>query len=126
MTFWRGTGEVFYHSLSAKGETGLDIWLGRLDEEGEFSELSVLPANVNSPYDDIHPVLDAATGCLYFASNRPGTVGGMDIFRSCRSGEIWSDPESLGPMINSVLDEWAYYPGEGETTSWLVTGREAH
>ena len=126
VTFWRGTGEVFYHSLGAKGETGLDIWLGRLDGEGEFSELSVLPANVNSPYDDIHPVWDAATGCLYFASNRPGTVGGMDIFRSCRSGDTWSDPESLGPMFNSVLDEWAYYPGKGQTTSWLVTGREAH
>ena len=29
-------------------------------------------------------------------------------------------------MFNSVLDEWAYYPGKGQTTSWLVTGREAH
>ena len=126
VTFWRGTGEVFYHSLGAKGETGLDIWLGRLDEEGEFSERSVLPAKVNSPYDEINPVWDAATECLHFASNRPGTVGGMDIYRSCRSGDTWSEPESLGPMFNSVLDEWAYYPGEGPTTSWLVTGREAH
>ena len=126
VTFWRGTGEVLYHSLGAKGARGLDIWLGQLNEEGEFAELTPLPDNVNSPYDEINPVWDEAAGCLYFASNRPGTVGGMDIFRSCQIDGTWEDPESLGPTYNSVLDDWAYYPGEADTGSWLVTGRDAH
>jgi outer membrane protein OmpA-like peptidoglycan-associated protein len=47
----------------------------------------------------------AEDGYLYFASDRPGGIGGLDIWRSKRIGETWSEPENLGPEINSDADD---------------------
>lgn len=125
VTFWRGNREVFYHSLGSKGSTGMDLWVGTLDGDGEFSGSQRLPDWVNSSEDDVNPVWDQATQCLYFASNRPGTVGGMDVWRTCRVNETWERSESLGPLYNSVHDEWAFYPPDTASSGWLLTGRAA-
>ena len=114
ITFWRGEKELFFHSLGAKGAQGLELCIATLDGEGEFSETAALPAHVNSPYDDLNPVWDPSTQCLVFASNRPGTVGGFDLFETCRQNGTWSTPMSLGPMFNSVHDDLAYYPPQGD------------
>ena len=124
VTFWRGEKELFCHSLGAKGSQGLDICIATLDDEGSFSKSTPLPGLVNSPYDDRNPVWDPSTQCLVFASNRPGTVGGFDLFQTCRQKGVWSTPTSLGPMFNSVHDDLAYYPPVGEASGWLVTGRQ--
>ena len=125
VTFWRGESELFYHSVGSKGSQGLDIFAATLDEEGEFSKSSSLSKRVNSPWDDINPVWDPSLQCLTFASNRPGTVGGFDLFQTCREDGIWSIPHSLGPMFNSVHDDLAFYPPHHGTSGWLVTGRQA-
>ena len=124
ITFWRGEKELFFHSLGAKGAQGLELCIATLDGEGEFSETAALPAHVNSPYDDLNPVWDPSTQCLVFASNRPGTVGGFDLFETCRQNGTWSAPTSMGPMFNSVHDDLAYYPPQGDMSGWLVTGRQ--
>ena len=124
ITFWRGEKELFFHSLGAKGAQGLELCIATLDGEGEFSETAALPAHVNSPYDDLNPVWDPSNQCLVFASNRPGTVGGFDLFETCRLNGTWSTPTSLGPMFNSVHDDLAYYPPQGDMSGWLVTGRQ--
>ena len=125
VTFWRGQKEVFFHSLGAKGEQGLDLWVGQMDSNGEFSEAQRLPESVNSKDDDMHPVWDPESQCLHFASNRPGTVGGLDIFKTCRVDGVWEQAKPLGPLYNSVHDEWAYYPPSASSSGWLLTGREA-
>lgn len=124
VTFWRGEKELFCHSLGAKGAQGLEICIATLDDEGAFSETTALPGHVNSPYDDLNPVWDPSTQCLVFASNRPGTVGGFDLFQTCRQEGVWSMPNSLGPMFNSVHDDLAYFAPFDEASGWLVTGRQ--
>lgn len=43
---------------------------------------------------------------IYFASNRPGGYGGMDIYKSTRSEDgIWGRAENLGPEINTKANE---------------------
>jgi hypothetical protein len=42
---------------------------------------------------------------LFFASNRPGGHGGMDLWCSRWSSNRWSDPLNLGTTINTVGDE---------------------
>ena len=125
VTFWRGERELFFHSLGQKGSQGLDLHMATLDNDGAFAQTSPLPSHVNSAWDDIHPVWDPSSECLTFASNRPGTVGGFDLFQTCRQQGVWTWPASLGPMFNSVHDDLAYYPAQGEGAGWLVTGREA-
>ena len=121
----RSTKDVLFHSLGPKAEQGLDIWLASLNEKGDFDKPTRLPPQINSPYDEINPVWDEAAQCLTFGSNRPGTMGGMDIFKSCKEGGAWSEAKPLGPRFNSIHDDLAYYPFDTTgVTGWLVTTRK--
>ncbi|MCB0542313.1 MAG: OmpA family protein, partial [Saprospiraceae bacterium] len=40
-----------------------------------------------------------------FSSNRPGGIGGMDIYVSYRVGQSWSEPVNLGAGVNSSGNE---------------------
>lgn len=52
-----------------------------------------------------HPALSADNKILYFASDMPGTLGGMDIFYSENTTSGWSRPVNCGPSINTTQDE---------------------
>ena len=120
----RNSREVLFHSLGPKAEQGLDIWVARLNDKGEFDKPIRLPNEVNGLYDEVNPVWDESSQCLTFGSNRPGTLGGMDIFRACKEDGAWTKAMPLGPSFNSVHDDLAYYPCIGdEVNGWLVTTR---
>lgn len=59
-----------------------------------------LPFNTNQ-FDDCHPSINIDGDKLYFASNRPGGLGGMDIYVTYKVGETWSEPVNLGPSVNT-------------------------
>jgi len=43
---------------------------------------------------------------LIFTSNRPGGLGGYDLYFSVFRNGNWSFPENMGPRINSAYDEY--------------------
>lgn len=63
-----------------------------------------LPAN--TAYWDSQVCLSADGGAMYFASDRPGGLGGKDIW-SCRRNRdgSWSEPMNAGEQINTAFDE---------------------
>ncbi|OLB51774.1 MAG: hypothetical protein AUG74_02185 [Bacteroidetes bacterium 13_1_20CM_4_60_6] len=71
------------------------------------------PANlgpvVNSPYNDQHPAISKDGLSLYISSDRPGGLGGIDIWVSQRASvdDPWGPPEDLGPNINSAGNDLA-------------------
>ncbi|HXH98960.1 MAG TPA: OmpA family protein [Sphingobacteriaceae bacterium] len=53
-----------------------------------------------------HPALSPGGDVLYFASNKPGGLGGMDIYASKKSMDgVWGMPVNCGPNINTEEDE---------------------
>jgi len=56
-------------------------------------------------YEEVHPTLTADGKRLYFASNRPGGLGGMDLYYSDFQGGEWSEPVNLGDTINTAGNE---------------------
>jgi Tol biopolymer transport system component len=59
---------------------------------------------INTPGFDGGPSLSADGLTLYLASNRPGGVGGDDLWVSSRTStrDAWQSPVNLGPTINSA------------------------
>ena len=57
-------------------------------------------------YKSMHPALSMEGDVLYFSSNRPGGLGGMDIWY-CNIDDYGglSEPINMGPYINSVGDD---------------------
>lgn len=52
-----------------------------------------------------HPSLSQDGNRLYFASNRQGGFGGMDIWVSKNENGQWATPVNLGPEVNSAGNE---------------------
>ncbi|MNK09484.1 Photosystem I chlorophyll a apoprotein A2 [compost metagenome] len=82
-----------------------DIYVSHKDGK-EWGEPFNLGATINSPYWESQPAISPDGGTLYFVSNRPGGVGGYDIWKSSLKADgYWSVPENLGPEINTPYDE---------------------
>ncbi len=84
-----------------------DIFISYWDEDKErWGEAQNLSNTVNSEYDErgvfMHP--DGRT--LFFSSDREGSMGGFDIFKTQLTDEgYWSEPENLGYPINTPGDD---------------------
>ena len=60
---------------------------------------------INSRGDDLQPCITAHGDFLYFASDRFGGEGGLDLYRTRISGESPTEPTNLGPVINGARDD---------------------
>lgn len=61
---------------------------------------------INSEFWESQPAISPDGGTLYFVSNRPGGIGGYDIWKSSLTDEgKWTAPINLGPNVNTIYDE---------------------
>jgi Tol biopolymer transport system component len=73
----------------------------------DWSEPISLGTVLNTGATDGCPFISKNGLSLYFASNRPGGLGGLDIYVSQRpSIDVpWGPPQNLGPSVNSAANE---------------------
>jgi outer membrane protein OmpA-like peptidoglycan-associated protein len=101
-------------ALSADGNTLFiyydegngDIYVSERQGDGTWSAPEPLPGIINSTYRESSVSITKDGKTLYFASERPGGLGGSDIY-SCtqdRKG-VWTKVKNLGPAINTEYDE---------------------
>ena len=70
------------------------------------SSFSPYKLNINTKYIEKSPCLSPDGNTLYFVSDRPGGLGGKDIWASERlSNENWSEPVNMGSKVNTNDDE---------------------
>lgn len=94
------------------GAGGYDIWMSRLSAEGWGA---ATPVSFNSPVRDFDPAFSYDGLFVYFCSDRPGGLGGDDIYRVAVTKTGFGDPENLGISVNSIGAEFApMLSGDGE------------
>jgi outer membrane protein OmpA-like peptidoglycan-associated protein len=88
-----------------EGYGSCDLYISYLTNDG-WSTPENLGNKVNTEFWESAPSLSPDKRDLYFASRRPGGYGGGDIYVThlMQNGR-WSDPENLGPEINTAGDE---------------------
>jgi hypothetical protein len=60
--------------------------------------------SINSPNEDKCPLI--FNNIMVFTSDRPGGLGGFDLYYSIFRNGAWSSPVNLGPRINTSSDEY--------------------
>lgn len=82
-----------------------DIYMSQLDGETWSTPMNLGP-NVNTKFWEGSVSMSADEQTLYFASERPGGLGGRDIYISERqqSGQ-WGPALNLGPAVNTPYDD---------------------
>lgn len=107
----RGTGNIF-HSKKV---------------DGEWGKAQKLPRKINSRYWQTCATFTPDGQGMFFASNRRGGYGGLDIYfsRRLQSGE-WADPVNLGPTINTPHnDEAPNLSPDGNTLYFISQGHNS-
>ncbi len=69
-----------------------------------------------------HPALSPDGRTLYFVSDMPGGAGGTDIYRCVQNGAQWSEPENLGPAVNTPHNECFPFVGADGTLYFASDG----
>ncbi|MEO0044039.1 MAG: hypothetical protein RL329_3487 [Bacteroidota bacterium] len=107
------TGENIYFTRNnndgnkasyTKGKARLKIYTAEM-KASKWGEPAELAFNDNES-DACHPSISADGDKIFFASNREGGYGGMDLY-VCEKGMDgkWGKPVNLGPKINTAKNE---------------------
>jgi len=87
------------------GMGSCDLYISYLTPEG-WSKPENISNKINTEAWESGPSLSPDKRDLYFASTRLGGYGGSDIYVShLLPNGRWSDPENLGPEVNTIGDE---------------------
>ncbi len=87
---------------------GRDLYVSFAKNDSVWSEPLSLGVVVNTSGEDTSPFLASDDKTLYFSSNGFSGFGGSDIYISRRLDDTWtnwSEPQNMGPDINSKLDD---------------------
>ncbi len=87
---------------------GRDLYVSFKAGKNEWSEPRSLGGDINTAADDAAPFMANDNKTLYFSTKGYSGYGGSDIFVSNRlddTWENWSEPENLGPAINTAQDD---------------------
>jgi len=97
---------MLFSSNRAGGLGGKDIYVSTR-KNGYWTVPKNLGMNINSHYDEVSPFLSMDGRTLYFSSNRPESIGGMDIYRARYNDgkQAWEKPENMAWPGNSPADD---------------------
>src|SRR5690606_6494442 len=76
----------------AGGAGGMDLWIARRDG---IRWVDPRPLPFNTPGTETEPAFSPDGRWLYFASERKGGRGGLDLYRVAFDGQRWGAPEPL-------------------------------
>ena len=73
--------EIYFSSDGRPGLGGLDVFVGKLEDDGSIRTIQNIGADVNSPKDDFAYMIDPVSRKGYFSSNKKGGQGSDDIYK---------------------------------------------
>ncbi len=115
-------------AMNAKDSFGdQDIYISIKILENIYSRPINLGRQINTKFREATPYISQDRTKLYFSSDRPGGVGGMDIYVCDRldySYKKWSQPRLIGQPINSTADDSHPYITMDSDQIYFSTNRD--
>lgn len=103
-----------------------DIFFSERKPDGSWTLPKPLPGLINSPFYESSVSMTQDESTIYFASERPGGLGGIDIYSAKKNAKgAWSIIKNLGPQINTEYEEDSpYIDYDGKTLYFSSMGKK--
>jgi peptidoglycan-associated lipoprotein len=123
-TLSKDDGMLVFSSNMKGGQGGKDLWKVMLGAGGlPTGQIANLGKDINTPKDEMFPFM-RDNGNLYFASNAPGGMGGMDIYMAEKTGDgTWGHMENLKYPVNSSGDDFSIIFDGAEERGYFTSDR---
>jgi hypothetical protein len=112
---------LFFASDKVGGQGSSDLYYCELINS-KWSTPVNLGSKVNSPSRENYPYMHPS-GRLYFSSDRPGGLGGFDVYYTTLSMGSWQDPVLLPEQINSSSNDFAFVAEDNLQTGYFTSNR---
>lgn len=99
-------GTLYFASVREGGKGQNDLYRSRL-VNGQYTQPENL-VEINTPQTDADPYVAPDGSFMIFSSDRPGSLGEGDLYVSYNRDGKWTEPQNLGPVINTK--EFEYTP----------------
>lgn len=124
---------LFAANYPAEGEerASLNIFVSERDEQGRWGKPYSIGSVINTSGMERSPFLHPDMKTLYFSSDKEGTIGDLDVWVTRRLSDTcwtcWSEPENLGPQINTTgRDCWYKISTDGKTAYYAQKNGRRH
>lgn len=94
---------IFFH---AKNEASSNDIFKATWKDGKYV-VERLDSIINGLHSDADPFIAQDENFIIFSSDRPGGLGGTDLYISFAKGISWTIPQNLGAPINSSANDYA-------------------
>ena len=128
-----GSVLLFAANYPAEGEerASLNIFVSERDKQGRWGKPYSIGSLINTPGMERSPFLHPDMKTLYFSSDKEGTIGDLDVWVTRRLSDTcwtcWSEPENLGPQINTTgRDCWYKISADGKTAYYAQKNGRRH
>jgi len=118
--------QIMYYTACNRpsGKGRCDIWTTSKSGDS-WVPAKNLGDKINTKYNEANASISPDNKTLYFVSDRPGGLGGWDIYYSVKkdNGE-WDEPKNIGPAINTADNEiYVFIHWDGTTLYFSSDGR---
>ena len=115
---------IVFSSRRPGGLGGLDLWFTTFTDTA-WSEPTHLGSDINSAYDETTPFLANDGRSLFFSSNRPEGMGGLDVYTSHFDDKKakWGKAVNMGTPINAPEDDAFYRLSSDGRTAFFSSNR---
>ena len=86
-------------------EYPMQLYTARADQDGKWRDVELVSFCKNT-HSYMHPALSPDGRFLFYVTDRRNGQGGTDIYVAERkTNGSWGDPQNLGPVVNTALNE---------------------
>lgn len=116
---------LFFSSDRPQGYGKKDLWMCKMDENGEWQRAYNLGSKINTPADEISPFIHANGSTLFYSSNGKLGMGNQDIFMTDIKNGFGAESVNLGSPINTINNESGMFiSADGKTAMYSVPTAE--